>query len=43
MGCPCGNGAANGGARQQHIRRLMEGLKIEQPKAHRPMVGLSMV
>ena len=27
----------------QQYRWLMEGLKIEQPKAHRPVVGLSMV
>ena len=27
----------------QQYRWLMEGLKIEQPKAHRPVVGLSIV
>ena len=27
----------------QQYRWLMEGLQIEQPKAHRPVVGLSMV
>lgn len=32
-----------GGHANNIFRRLMEGLKIEQPKAHRPMVGLSMV
>ena len=29
--------------RENEVRWLMEGLKIEQPKAHRPVVGLSMV
>ncbi len=28
---------------QQQYRWLMEGLKIEQPKAHRPVTGLSAV
>lgn len=27
----------------QQYRWLMEGLKIDQPKAHRPVVGLSMI
>lgn len=27
----------------QQYRWLMEGLRIEQPKAHRPVVGLSMI
>ena len=27
----------------QQYRWLMEGLQVEQPKAHRPVVGLSMV
>lgn len=27
----------------QQYRWLMEGLKIEQPKAHRPVLGLSMI
>ena len=27
----------------QQYRWLMEGLKVEQPKAHRPVAGLSMV
>jgi transposase len=27
----------------QQYRWLMEGLKIEQPKAHKPVCGLSMI
>ena len=28
---------------QQQYRWLMEGLKIEQPKAHKPVTGISMI
>ena len=37
------NGAEAKALTPQQYRWLMEGLSVEQPKAHRPAVGLSMV